>query len=488
MDNKFVLFLAGNLFLAIAFCDNISAASQAGSNGNEIKKDFSNLSVEELIETEKDKDSKTGLFFVLENTLRNNKRILSAQKGLTAIEEDRNTALAGFKPTISGELGYDFEHDRRWKSNSGDSSNNQITERSSTTKGGIIVKQNLFKGGADRANLREAEAKIQASWSEYEAIKQEVLTKVASYYFELLAKQKEIEHLKSLLASRESSLQVVSEMYNTGAEKYVSVMQAKAACSETEAQLAKAEAEYKTLCAKFEEETGIPVPAKLTAPAKLFDTNMKEEQALDLAYKFNPKIISANHQVKAAKEAVKKPNSNLYPSVDAYYQYSQSLDSAHKHIAVNPNNRVAHTVGVTMTIPIYDAGVGRSQKRKATELAAKTAVEKDNIVNEIKAGVAEVWATLAAAKRNIISAHTAVEARRLALHDTEEEHKAGVKIMNDVLEAQQKLFEAQFAEIQAQKMYFVAQCHALSLLGRMTPRYLKLKFKDFRAESNYNKN
>jgi outer membrane protein TolC len=273
---------------------------------------------------------------------------------------------------------------------------------------------------------------------------------------------------------------MVTEKELSGEEKPSSVMQAKAAYAETEAQLAKAEAEYRAMCAQLEELTGVPVPAHLIPPKNLFHMDMKESQAVDLALKQNPRVIASTDKLKAAKEAIKKPNASMCPSIDLVYRYDQSIDSAHKKNAVlEPQRHRGHTVGVNMSIPIYDAGVGRSKKRQAVENASKVAAEGEKIVEEIKAEVVKVWSGMQAAQQNMISTATAVEARQLALHDTEEEYKAGIKVMNDVLEAQQKLFEAQFAEVQAQKAYYISQSNALAMIGRMTPKHLKLEVKDF---------
>lgn len=505
MLKKFTTTLSCCILVSVLATDTFSATNSESQQAKKTKEESKSSatsqkdtpSVEKFIEAKNKRNTQHDLFFILENTLLNNKEIAAAQGGLKASHENHVLAMSGFKPTIEGHMGYDVGHEKKWNSKFEEEKNNpkknalhnKSSERNSIKKGGIVVKQNLFRGGSDVASLNEADATIKAQWSEYEAIKQKILSSVANLYFEILAKQQEIQNIKSLLKVRESSLAVVTEMYNTGAEKYVSVMQAKAYYAETEAQLAKSEADYKALCAQFFEQTGLPVPSRLSAPARLFDTNMKEEQAKDLALKYNPQIISSGDKVRAAKEAVKKPNSSICPSVDLLYRYDQSLDSAHKKNTdrnrFNQNNNVGHVFGISMTVPIYDAGVGSAKKRQASEIATKTAVEKEKTIQEIISQIAKVWADLEAAKRNIISANTAVEARQLALHDTEEEHKAGIKIMNDVLEAQQKLFEAQTAEVQAQKNYFISQCNALSLLGRMTPKYLKLKVQDFNYKAHY---
>ncbi|MDR2074849.1 MAG: TolC family protein [Holosporales bacterium] len=438
-------------------------------------------------------NNENGLLFFLESAMANNKDILIAQSELKISHENYNLAVASFKPTVEANVGYDIGHDNRWNStfvpaeeNSGYPKGTNMakmrdtSERSSVKKAGVIAKYNIFRGGADNGALEETNAAIKAQWSEYEALKQKVLCSVTTVYLEICAKQEEIKHIKSLLDVRVDGMKMVTEKYNSGEEKYVSVMQAKAACAETEAQLAKAEAEDKALRAQLKELTGVLVPLHLIAPEKLFNTDMKEPQAIDLALRQNPQIVASTDKLRAAKEAVRKPNSSMCPSIDLIYKYDQSVDSAHKKGSnLDPRRHRGNAVGISMTIPMYDGGVGRAKKRQAVENVVKVANERKKAIEETKAGVVKVWSEKQAAQQNLDSTKTAIEARQLALHDTEEEYKAGIKVMNDVLEAQQKLFEAQFANVQAQKNYYVSQCNALALIGKMTPKDLKLKAQEF---------
>ena len=84
-----------------------------------------------------------------------------------------------------------------------------------------------------------------------------------------------------------------------------------------------------------------------------------------------------------------------------------------------------------------------------------------------------------AANENISSSMKAINARTLSLNATKEEHQAGVKIMKDVLDEQQKLFEAQQIMIEAVKDKFVNQFKLLGLLGRLNPKYLNINGSSF---------
>jgi outer membrane protein len=235
------------------------------------------------------------------------------------------------------------------------------------------------------------------------------------------------------------------------------------------------------------------MPEAAVAPCKLFDDAMSEKQAFDIAVKHNPGIIAATNALQAAKAAVKKINPEFTPSLDMTCSFDHSVDLAKRGSgenadhAKNKYNTKGCTVGVALTIPIYDGGSARAEKRKHIKMASKAAVDREKAIEELKTQISSVWASIIAAKKNLVAAKSAVKARELALHDTDEEYKAGVKIMKDVLEAQGQLFEAKYLEIQAEQEYFSNQCKANALIGRMDSRYLKVKDSDFSYKGHFAK-
>ncbi|MDR1233734.1 MAG: TolC family protein [Holosporales bacterium] len=416
------------------------------------------------------------LFKALESAAIHNKDILMGQSDVVSIHEEQVKAASAFRPGVRASAEYDHEEKDVWTPGA----NKSPRERINTPKGVFTISQNLFHGMADLANINSIEKHIRAMWSKFEATKQKVFREVAAYYFEVYAKMREILHIKSLLKSRSSSLDVAQEMFKTGAAKYLDVAQASAGCAEIQAKLAKANAEYSTLRAKFTELTGFVLPEDLDAPEKLFDDTMKLQQGIDLALKYNPNIIAANDSLLSAKEAVRKPLGKLLPSVDVSYSFERSKMPTSGNIQ-NRN----HKVSLTATFPLYDGGVGRAERRQAIEAASKSAVEKAKIVEETKTEVQSTWANMEASRSNLASSREAVKARELALRDTEEEYRAGLKIMNDVLKAQQELFEAKFLAMNAEKEYFVSQCSANALIGRMNAKFLKFKTPEFDYRSHY---
>jgi outer membrane protein TolC len=418
-------------------------------------------------------------FIALESALKNNKDILSAQKSLLAGHEEHVKQSAAFKPKISAEAGYSPSFSDSWISHDkANKETSQTGDHNSSSSYEVRVNQNIFNGLADIAALRETDFNIRAQWSEYEALKQRILREISELYFSLVAKKQEITHLRSLLESRKSIVVLASQMHATGSIKILDVAQSQADCASTEGKLATAEAEYEALCAQFEEKTGIPVPENLTIPQKLFDTTLTLEKAKNILTKSNPEVIAATDKLAAAKEAIKKPDTSTIPSVNISYSIKQSVSN-------RKQNSRSHGVGLGISIPIYDGGVGRASKRQAIETANKAAIDKEKALQQNLSALVATLASLSAAQENLICSIKALEACDIALHDTEEEFKAGVKITKDVLDAQQKLFEARFVKTQAEKNFFVSQCAANALLGRMNAKYLNIRDSDFNYKDHF---
>ena len=455
----------------------------------EVQNSQPNKKLTEKVTSISKKTQRSSLFEALTSALKNNKEILSAQNELMAIHENHVSAAASFRPKVSLNTQYQADDKKGWTSLGNGPDTDKKNSKAYTKSYGIGVKQNIFHGFSDVAALKETDLSIKSKWSEYENKKQTVLRDIAISYFAIIAKKEEINHLKSLLSARKESIDVAKEMHETGAAKYLDVAQANAGYAETESKLAKAEAEYISYCSQLEEMTGYKIPEKLTAPEKLFDENMSESQAIDIAIKNNPGIIAASNALYAAKAAVKKANPEFTPSVDASYSFDQSYNHSSKNRSSSDNksNNKGHTFALALSVPIYDGGSARAEKRKYIDLATKTAVDKEKVIDQTKTQIISVLASIHAAKQSLISAKTAVEARELALHDTEEEYKAGVKIMKDVLDAQEQLFEARYMEIQAENDYFSNQCKANAIIGRMDARYLKITDTEFSYRDHFRK-
>lgn len=412
------------------------------------------------------------LLYAFESALKNNKEISSDKQDIKAKEQEMQMRMSAFRPQVAAHAGYTYGERRSWKSpKHGATNKSDIDDKTA----GLTVKQNVFNGGSSIASVKECRMTLAAQNSEHRAKIQKIFNDIAVLCGEIATKKKEIEHLNVLFDARNSCVSVAKERHAAGDVKYLEVSQANAASDETQSRIQKTEAEYVELCAKFEEATGIPVPENIDIPTTQF-LNFDEktvEQAMKLALQDNPSILAAVDRCAAAKAAVGTVNAKFSPSVDLQAGCEYDLDKKFGAQKGQDDSKTNCTVGVVLSVPLYEGGAGLAARRQYQDIAVKAAIDKDRTIAGVKTSIVSIWAANSAAKRRIESSKKAVKHCVLALQDTQEEYRAGLKIIKDVLDAQQQLFEARFSLIQAEKVYFISQCNGAAVLGKLLPLSLR---------------
>jgi outer membrane protein len=439
------------------------------------------------------------LFAALESAMKHNKEILAQQSEIKRVNESRVAASSPFRPSVSADARYSNGSTTDWgrvrskqeeeqEKARADARKQQglepepklpdeIKSKSSVTSGSIRIEQNIFRGGADLAGLKENELQIKARWSAFEAVKQKVIREICFLYCELVSKEKEVAELKSLLTLREESVKVAKEVQAAGNAKPADYAQAVAGRAEVEAKIAMAEAEYERYKAAFKDLTGIEMPARLNnMPDGLLDESVSLAQCMDLAAKYNPDIMAENDKLEAARAALRKPNGKMLPSINLSASLDRSHDGGKKdERARHEPDHSGYTVGVSAMLPLYDGGVARSEVRQSSEAVVQITIEREKKISDIKTELVAAWGTMIAAKRSLESAERAVESREIALRATKDERNAGIKIMQDELLAQQDLYSAKVARTNAKKEVLKAQCAILALTGQLCALRLGLR-------------
>ena len=438
----------------------------------------------------------------MENALKNNKQIEEAQKEILATNEQHNIDRSALMPRITAENSTGFSKDYLNKPDKISDPNekdlnkkqydyNKSKKLENTTT--LSVRYNIFHGGADMANLESTDKSIEAKWKNYDATIQKVLQEVAQNYFTIVAKQEEIKNVNSLLKARQESLRVAKEMLKAGTAKELDVAQADTGCSEAQLRLDNAQAEEQIYRANLKQLTGVEVTGKLDAPDKLFNKKFAKKEALDIATKNNPQIIAIIAEHAAAKAKLSVHNGEFFPSVDLVASGNRKFNRT-KYYDVNDNLHYRHSskntvyepsIALQLSWPIFNGMSSVSKKVQQAYNVAKVAVTKNKIYTEIEKEISTILEKLELSEKNIKEANKMINSQHKVLNSTKEEHAAGTKLMKDVLDAQQKLFECHATLTNAIRDRYINQCNLMGLLGWFNPSDLKLKGLSFDYKKEY---
>lgn len=412
---------------------------------------------------------------------------------LRASVERTVQAKAGWRPTINATLSAGLSKAR----NSGDSvdqpfTGNPKTQRDDSASARVELRQNLFAGGQTLNQMREAESNYKAAKSSFTDVEQNVLLQVSSSYMALMSKYAEIELLKRNETNLRETLKATQDKYDVGEETRTSVAQAEAQLADGIAQRITAESELEALKATFEKAT-FRQPGKLARPSLPKNMPKNLDKVIEQARKNAPTLLKAMQDEKTARYTVDRVTGALLPSVDLVGSSSASKDKARgRYLNPNPalinpskNRHVNNSVQLQMTIPLYEAGNTRSQRREAAENAEQARIRIEQVRREIVERAVATWNRFKSAESKIEEFKRQVRANLVSLDGTQQELQVGSKILLDVLNAIRLLVESQVNLVRAEYDYLSAAYELMFVTGQLTAKSLGLKVDLYDPDIHY---
>jgi TolC family type I secretion outer membrane protein len=402
----------------------------------------------------------------LANAYNTNPDLGAARAQLRSADELVAQALSGFRPQLGASASYDIVDL--------DSSQGSATLDSSTV--GVTLSQPLYRGGGLDANLRASENTVRANRANLITTEQQILYDAVQAYAGVWRDRSVLELAINNEKRLQRQLQATRDRFNVGEVARTDVAQAEARLSAAEASRVEAEGLLANSIATFRRVIA-QEPQNVEQPAKPADLPANEAQAQELAAA-NPNIATAQYTLAAAKDDVDVAFSRLLPQVDLRASASYANEPSS-----NLDWQRDGSIGVQVTVPLYQGGAEYSQVRQNKQIAR----QRDEQLVSTQRGVAETvttaWETLQTSTSNIQSRQAQVRANRIALEGVEQEAQVGSRTVLDVLDAEQELFGSQVELVRAQ-----ANEALLASVGQLTADRLELPVEQYDAEAYYKEN
>ncbi|MBW8308457.1 MAG: TolC family outer membrane protein [Candidatus Paracaedibacteraceae bacterium] len=405
-------------------------------------------------------------------------------------------AKSGWRPTINGTVSSGLSQSNIM----GDSLKQQRntpgvtkSQKDGSLSAKVELRQNLFAGGQTLNQMKETESAYKAAKSALIDAEQTVLLNVASTYMSLMSKYAEIELLKRNESNLKETLKATQDKYEVGEETRTSVAQADAQLAAGIAQRITAEGELEQLKGTFEKTT-FRKPGKLAKPQLPKNMPKTLEETIERARLNAPTLLKAMQDEKTARHAVDRITGALLPSLDLVGSSAASKDHLKSKYTqsnnpgiINPqtNRRVDHSVQLQMTVPLYEAGNTRSQRREASESAEQARIIIEQTRRAIVEQAIAAWNKFKAAEAKIAEFKKQAQANLISLDGTQQELLVGSKILLDVLNAINRLVESQVNLVKAEQDYFAAAYEVMFVMGELTAKSLGLKVDLYDPDIHY---
>ncbi len=389
-------------------------------------------------------------------TYRSNPRIDAERARLRATDEDVARAQSGFRPQVGATAEISRERSSSKPSSTSNGSNDPWGYQ-------VNITQPIFSGFRTTNAVGQAEAGVRAGREDLRSVEAEVLLEAVRAYCDVVRDQ-------SIVRIRDRNVEVLSRELDAARTRRAAREVTKTDVSQAEARRARAvseadfaKANLKIARARYLQTVG-HAPTGVSAPsARLKALPRSLDEALEIAERESPIVVSSLYREEAARYNVDKISGELLPEVQLEANYSHAGDTS----SVIEEQVDARITG-RISVPLYEGGETRARVRQAKHTHVSLLQEIEQARTETTGNVTAAWSRLIASRAQLKSDQIQVEATQTALEGVREEERVGQRTLLDVLNAEQEYLEAQVQYASTKRDLVLAGYTVLGQIGRLT--------------------
>lgn len=398
-----------------------------------------------------------------------NPTLQQARATLRATDEQVPTALAGWRPTVTGSVGLSYYKGVNDYQGSADQPGYLRKYDTPGYTAGVTINQPLYTGGKTTASTHQAVNKVMAARANLISVEQQVFKNVVNAYVSVI----EDEQLLQLNINNERVLQqqlrATNERFRVGEITRTDVAQAESAYATAKAARQQSEGTLQTAQATYMQIVGMAPPPNLVPPQPLVLPVKNEQTAAAMAVRNNPDVINALFTESSQKDAVSVAIAAIMPKISATAAYSRQINQSLNH-QIDENKYAM----LNFNIPVYQGGAEYSAVRQAKQQVQVAHRQVDIQRRTAAQDAVSNWQKLVSYQAAISSNRAAIRAGTIALDGVERQAIVGTSTTLEVLQQQETLLQAQVALVQSLSNMVLSSYNVASAIGRLTAADLKL--------------
>lgn len=282
-------------------------------------------------------------------------------------------------------------------------------ESGSTEKGGssapvysysLSAQQLLFDGHKTSNMISSNEEAVKAARQNYIAVSGDVRYALRAAFTELLKAQDLLGLTREIADRRRMNVRLINLRYNGGREHVGSLGQARADLAEAEFEVSRAQRGLVLARSKLASALGRDAHTPLSVRGTYSTARMPPGiPSFELLAKNNPLFQQLDLQRKAARYDLKAARSDCVPEL---YLTSSIGRGAVDRV---PFDALDWNAGVTLSVPIYEGGIGRAKVSRAIAVVSQRNAEE-------KSGYLRILDTLEEKWKNFLDAFQMVSVRK----------------------------------------------------------------------------
>jgi outer membrane protein len=401
---------------------------------------------------------------VFEDAVKNDPVIRGANANRLAAREARPQAWSAVLPQINGTASIIWDHNSGYQDQVSEVGNpndptappvlqvvplpETVDQR--TQAWALNLRSNLISW-TNWMNIKAASAQVAQAEANYQAAEQNLILRVSQAYFTVLADYDALVANQASLQAISRQLDQANTRFDVGLIAITDVQEAKASRDTAAAAVIAAKRTLATAQYQLEEITGEKYEqlAKPGSEMPLKGPDPEDESRwVSISLEQNLNLISSRLAADIARDNVRSAFGGHLPTLDLVAGRSYNQVNSNQILEYIPfedvNSKINdRQIGLQLTVPIFSGGFTQSKVRQNEYLwiAAKESVVQNSRATERAARDAYLGVISGIAR--VEALHQALESSRTALKATEAGYDVGTRTAVDVLNARQKLVQAE---------------------------------------------
>lgn len=297
------------------------------------------------------------------------------------------------------------------------------------------------------SKLQKAKASVKAALAAYNHASQDLLIRTAAAYFEVLLARDTLEFAEAKLRANKRQLEQARQRFDVGLDAITSVYEAKAAHDQSIAEVISAKNNQINQNENLRKLTN-HVFAELSALRDSRIPLLKPEPAnvdewIATSIKQNYELLAAKYKLLASRENMNEQNEGNWPVVSLDGNLNDSRNNLPSSNFFAPTYERLLNVSLTVKFPIYQGGLVASKTRQSQYEFQNSSEEFEKVYRDTTVNSQIAYNTIIDGISKVKADRQTIVSQKNSLESTEAQFQVGTRTMVDVVNAQQRLFEAQ---------------------------------------------
>ena len=403
----------------------------------------------------------------VKSTIENNKKVLIALEKLNESRETIENAIGKKLPTLTGTISGTYSNSDTKTITS------ETTPETFTDKYKISATQNLYDGGEKNFEIERSKLMYENEVISFYNTVQELALTAINGYLTVINYEKSLEANKKNYDSVSRFLEEIELKYELGSATVTDLMNAEAAYAIAETNVFSSQQNYNVSLKTFKSIVGKEA-INLDDYVNI-NNNLKFEDVLSNVLENNFSILIAQNNIKIKYIELSKEKSSNKASVDL----TASTEYSDGSILDNGTENTNATIDLTITIPIFQQNIDKSDIRKINSQILQAEIFDDDLKDSIEIEVSNYFKDYVVSISNLKTSKIKIKYSNTLLETTTEEYNLGTKSITDLIDAESEVLNANVEYFNANKNYLLNYFNLLALDGSL----IKL-FEEYLPKSN----